>query len=214
MPPHTVVIFFSCILHTVLPLLQSQLDLVTSVLSRVYPDGPLEVSDPEAHVSHPLNGLGMLRRMGRQLRQGREMEALFGVDGDKEEGRGGGGAAGRLEELAGRIREAAAHFPDEENHRVGVGGVVLLQEAYSLNISSLAAGEVRVGGAEEGRSFAGKFRPSWQELAELGRAAFDRGWVDSSVRWFEEALVARGEHGDGDEVSRISVQSIGLQCYT
>ena len=65
---------------------QAQLDAVSSVLRQVYPEGPLDISDPESHVSHPMNGLGMLHRMGYRL-QGAELTPLKAIfkKGEEEE---------------------------------------------------------------------------------------------------------------------------------
>ncbi len=187
--------------------MQTQLALVKEVMAQVYPDGPLEVEDPEAHTSHPLNGLGMLRRMGHQLR-GPTLGRLGPLFGQAGRG-GGGGGLENLRRISDRIREAARHFPDGENYKVGISGVTLLQEAYGLNITSLARGEVRVGG----RVFRSDFRPSWREMVELGYAAYDQGWMDTSIEWFEEALLRTKAEAEAeaavagkDEVDRLSAK--------
>ncbi len=171
---------------------QSQLDLVTKVQSLVYPDGPLRISDPEGYVSHPLNGLGMLRRMAIQLKGASlgPMASVFGTRKEGGEGSGDGDSDGdddgldKLVDLAGRMSDSASFFPSEEDYFLGINGISLLQEAYDLDIAQMADGVIRV--ANE--TYRSSFSPSWEEMVQLGDAANKAGWMDTAINWYEEAL--------------------------
>ncbi len=149
--------------------------------SQVYPDGPLNVSDPEGHVAHPLNGLGMLRRLGGLLK-GPSLGTLGAVFADNE-----AGGATVLKNLAGRMREAVVDFPNRGDYAVGINGIALLQEAYNLNVSLMAEGIIQVPNKE----FSSSFRLTWQEMVDLGDAAYKQGWMDTSIKWYEEATRRR-----------------------
>ncbi len=140
---------FSRDLHDYAAELRAQLELVQAALADVYPDGPLAVEEggAEEYVSHPLNGLGMLRRMGARLKGPKLLplgDALEAGEGKEDESNGQEGGLGRLNKLAKRMKRNAEFFPDADNYMVGLSGVALLQEAYNINITAMAKGEIRV----------------------------------------------------------------------
>ncbi len=58
---------FSGVLHDYERALTEQLERVRRVIRDLYPGGPLDVADPEDHVANPINGFGMMRRLGGKL---------------------------------------------------------------------------------------------------------------------------------------------------
>ncbi len=46
-----------------------------------------------------------------------------------------------------------------------------------------------------------KVKPTWQDMAEMGEAAFEQGWLDTTIKWLEEAKMAATDvegHTTGD----------------
>ena len=82
----------------------------------------------------------------------------------------------------------AASFPDANNYEVGVSGVTLLQETYKLNISAMAEGDVSVEGSQSW-NFGGEFRPTWIEMITMGNVAYNQGWLDTAITWYQASFL-------------------------
>ena len=94
-----------------------------------------------------------------------------------------------------RLLNATHLFPTLANYRDAVSSISLLQETYRLNITSLAAGEIR----SKDFAFESSYAPHWKEFNSFATAADQRGWADTGITWME-AAIGMGQRDMPDDV--------------
>jgi hypothetical protein len=157
----------------------------------LYPNGTPHVDDvadgettskaAEKYVANPLNALGIISRLG----DGVHVTGVVPIMSNMS----------RIDELRQRLNNASAIFPSAIDYKDATSSVSLLQEAYGLNHSDLAAGVVSFGG----KSFSASYVPSWTDLARMGNTACNRGWWDSGLTFYRLAIEMCPGGADNDK---------------
>ncbi len=110
--------------------LEAEARQVLHAVNTLYANGPLRVEDPEAYVAHPLNALGVMRRLGRDAHQLGLGEMLSSDAG---------------EESRQKALNASAIFPAFDEYVQAQSSITLLREAYDLNQSEFSSGVIHAG---------------------------------------------------------------------
>ena len=130
----------------------------------------------EEYVSHPINSLGIFKRMGYDF----EQRAKTSADTYKTHY---GNRTHFLTEtwpdeasvLLTRANEIAEEFPDVFEYGSACDSIILLQEAYDLETKDLAEGKVRF----DESTFHSHYKMSWFEYYHLGQT-FVPPWASIS----------------------------------
>ena len=130
--------------------------------------------DLEAYVSNPLNSFGVIKRTSYDLQSNLMpiMNNRTWID---------------LEEKL--IDRSNSQFPTINDYYESCSSIALIQEAYSLNISDLIKGNIKILNAD-GKliTYKSKVRLDCETLHQIGIAAANREWYDSAHIWLKTAL--------------------------
>ena len=156
-------------------------------LDTQYPAGAAARTEVEAEqfVSHPVNSLYLVKRLGVELQRA-GLPGLLASD-----------TAARLRAA---LNTSLGLLPTAEDWEGAASGVALLQEHYHLDITQLSAGTVQYGGVQVGGdtfAFQSSYIPTLQvssshelegeELYQIGVSAVNRGYFDTGLEWLQLA---------------------------
>ena len=146
-------------------------------------DGIAGVSQREEYVSHPVNSLGIFKRLGYDF----EHRLNTSHTETPDEGRMHFLTEIWPEEASGLVQEAnrlASTFPDLDDYVSACDAFILMQEAYDMETQDLINGAVKINDA----TFQSQNKLSMVEAFQLSVRANEWGWLDLATKWIERSV--------------------------